>query len=60
MFEDFVGGQDDGAAFITLADDLEEQIGTLPTNTSNSDETFSSRGLNKTLLTNAQVIATVG
>ena len=26
MFEGFVGGQGDGAAFIALADDLEEQI----------------------------------
>ena len=24
LFEDFVGGKDDGAAFVTLTDDLEE------------------------------------
>ena len=28
MFEGFVGGEEDGAAFVTGADDLEEEIGT--------------------------------
>ncbi len=32
MFEGFVGGQSEGAAFVTLADDLEEQIGSLLVN----------------------------
>ena len=27
VLEDIVGGQDDGAAFVSLADDLEEKIG---------------------------------
>ena len=27
VFEDLVGGQDDGSAFVALADDLEEQVG---------------------------------
>ena len=27
VFEGLVGGQDDGAAFVALADDLEEQVG---------------------------------
>ena len=29
LFEGFVGGQHDGAAFLALADDLEKQIGTM-------------------------------
>ena len=29
LFEGFVGGQDDGAAFVAGADDLEEQVGAL-------------------------------
>jgi biotin synthase-related radical SAM superfamily protein len=28
LFEGFVGGEEDGAAFVTGADDLEEEIGT--------------------------------
>ena len=27
VLEDFVGGQDDGPAFVSLADDLEEEVG---------------------------------
>ncbi len=27
IFEGFVGGEDDGAAFVTGADDLEEEVG---------------------------------
>jgi hypothetical protein len=27
LFEGFVGGKDDGAAFVTLAGDLEEKVG---------------------------------
>ena len=27
LFEGFVGGKDDGAAFVTLANDLEEKVG---------------------------------
>src|ERR1051326_667636 len=32
LLEGFVGGQHDGTPFITLADDLEEQIGTVLVN----------------------------
>ena len=27
LFEGFVGGEDDGTAFVALADDLEEEVG---------------------------------